>query len=291
MADLDDYQLSAGSSSEPPAAEEGPPPLLPPTREGDRSTPPVWTVVAIVATLALAALVYFWFFGRTVQEPAAAPAVAEPATAQIDKGEVEEEALEPIELPSLDASDALVRGLVSQLSSHPTLVRWIANEDLVRRFVAAVDDLAEGQIPRAHLGFIAPKEGFRAMPAGDRKVIDPASFRRFDLATQIFVSIDPQDAAELYRQLEPLVREAYRDLGYPERDFRLTVARAADVVAETPRPSPSLEVLEGVRSFEFADPHLEALLPVQKQLLGFGADNLARIQAQARALVAAVAVD
>jgi hypothetical protein len=53
--------------------------------------------------------------------------------------------VEALELPTLGASDALVRELVEALSSHPTLASWLVSDDLVRWFV--VVDVARGLSP------------------------------------------------------------------------------------------------------------------------------------------------
>ena len=67
---------------------------------------------------------------------------------------------------TLRTSDAVVRELVSELSANPTLAAWLANEDLIRRFVAAVDNVANGISPTTQLDFMRPEGSFDVIEKG-----------------------------------------------------------------------------------------------------------------------------
>ena len=190
-----------------------------------------------------------------------------------------------IELPELDASDELVRSLVEELSDHPRLVAWVAGSDrLARRVVAAVDNVARGESPRAHLPFLAPADAFRASDAGGTTTIDPRSFDRYDVVRQVVISLDTAASIRLYHQLEPLLDRAYQDLGYPEGVFRPVLVRAIDHLLATPIPEGEIELQRQVRSYGFADPELEALSPAQKHYLRMGAGNMRQLHAKLRLL-------
>ncbi len=240
---------------------------------------PNWPLIW-VGVLLLAALVgvYFGFFrGRqkALEEPAPAPpAVEAPAASTPEPGD-ERAALD---LPELDASDALIRELVSQLADHPRLANWLATDELVRRFAVAVDNIAEGKSPRRHLGVLEPREEFSTVYENGLAVIDPASYRRYDAPAQTFASLDAAEVADLFRSIEPLVTEAYRDLGYPDRDFRSVLAEAIAELLATPIPSGSVALVPKVSSFEFADPSLEKLTPAQKHLIRMGPENARRVK-------------
>ena len=51
------------------------------------------------------------------------------------------------------ADDALfdAREVANELSSHPRLTSWLATDELIRKLVAAIDNIAEGESPRPHL--------------------------------------------------------------------------------------------------------------------------------------------
>ncbi len=247
--------------------------------DGDRRRPN-WPVIWVVIIL-LAALigVYFGFFrGRQKATEAAAPAPAvEPAPAATGEAAPSESAAE-IELPELDASDTLVRELVGEIAEHPKLATWLATDELVRRFAVAVDNVAEGKSPRRHLGFLEPQGDFSSTYENGLAVVDPDSYDRYDAPAQLFASLEAADVASLYRSIEPLVTEAYRDLGYPDRDFGAVLAQAIDELLATPIPEGDVALVPKVSSFEFADPSLEKLTPAQKHLLRMGPENARKVQ-------------
>lgn len=191
-------------------------------------------------------------------------------------------------LPALEASDELVRTLASRLSAHPRLAAWLANESLVRRFVAAVVNLAAGESPAPHLRFLTPSEPFRVRATAAGTTIDPASYRRYDALTDLFVSLDTAGCAELYRDLHPLLDAAYAELGYPGTTFDETLARAIARLLAVRFPDEPLAVRLKVTTYELEDPQLEQRGAAEKHLLRLGPQNLARVQAKLRELATAL---
>ncbi len=240
---------------------------------------PNWPLIWVAVLLVIAILgVYFGYFrGRQkALESPPSPEVAAPAPETAPLPEAATEVA--IELPALDASDELIRDLVGKLSEHPKLATWLASDELVRRFAVAVDNVAEGKSPRRHLPFLAPREEFASAYENGHAVVDPESYRRYDAPAKLFASLDAAEVARLYLTIEPLIAEAYRDLGYPDRDFRTVLGRAIGLLVSTPIPSSSVALLPKVSSFEFADPSLEKLTPAQKHLLRMGPENARLVQ-------------
>lgn len=239
---------------------------------------PNWALIWVgVLLLAAVVGVYFGFF-RGRQQAAEAPAPEPPPASEAPAPAVVAEPEQEIELPALDASDAAVRELVSQLSEHPQLVRWLATEELVRKFAVAIDNIAEGKSPRQHLNVLAPSEDFAVADRDGQTVLAAASYRRYDAPARVLGSLDAAAVAKLYGTVAPLMAEAYRDLGYPNRDFDATMARAIGELVSTPIPEGDVVLLPKVSSYEFADPALEALSPAQKHLLRMGPENARTVQ-------------
>jgi hypothetical protein len=255
--------------------------------------------LALAALLALGFLAYRWLASEgTPVEPEAGE--TEPL-AQTPPGDATEEPPppagpavpdEPAEpLPTLDASDAWLRAEAGSLSTSTLLADWLANGDLVRRFVAGVDNVSEGESPRAHLPFLAPRESFRAASRGSRAVTDPRSFARFDSLAEAVASLDAERCAALYRRAKPLVEEAYRALGPGEETFDERLARAVRTLLATPVPSGEEEIVRPSVFYEYADPALESLVPVQKQLLRMGPENVRKVQGKLRELASALRIE
>lgn len=236
---------------------------------------------AVIAVLAIgligAGAGWYWLRSRAEPEPpgaAAAPPVEPVASSDLP-------AAPPLDLPDLDASDAAVRDLVAALSSHPELAAWLVNEDLARRFVAAVTNVADGASPTPHVGFLGPDATFTVEESGGRVRVDPASYNRYDLVAETFVSLDTQGAARLYHQLEPLFDDAYRELGFPDGSFNQALTRAIRSLLAVDIPEQPLELVPSpsiATAYEFKDTALEERTPAQKHLIRMGPENARRVQ-------------
>lgn len=245
-----------------------------------------WIGGVVLVVVVLAFGVWYLFF-RPPTEPELAP--PEPTVQTAPEAETTVPAVKPeeeeeIELPPLTASDALVREMVAELSSHPRLASWLATDELIRKLVATVDNIAEGESPRPHLRTAVPRSPFPAIRENDRVVLDPEGYRRYDSIVAAFSGLDPAGTVALYDRLEPLIDEAYRELGYPDTDFDRTLERAIVELLEVPVVEGEVPLEPKVKSYEYADPRLESLTDAQKHLLRTGPDNVRRVQAQLRAL-------
>jgi hypothetical protein len=261
--------------------------------------------VVVAAALAALGLVYFHFFagfggGKEPVETPPAPEAAEmaavppePAESQPAEGAEEEIAPEApeeaISLPSLDESDALVRERVGGLSARPELRAWLTTPDLVRRFVAGVASVAVGESPREQLLFLAPKQGFQVVPRDGGLVADPRTHARYDLAADVFTSLDVPALVRAYRLLSPLFEAAFGDLGLPDRGFAETLHRAIRELLEAPLVEAPVELRRVGNLYEYADEELEGLSQAQRHLLRMGPGNALRIQAKLREIQAALA--
>lgn len=230
---------------------------------------------------------WLWYRSRKPTQSKPAPAAVAPTTPPAPAAKP---APQPA-LPALDSSDAFVRKLVSGLSSHPQLARWLATDKLVHRFVLAVVDVADGRSPEGVLGFLTPHRPFRARESGNRLTMDPASYRRYDALTAVIVSLDTAGVAKLYHELSPLMEQAYKDLGLRGGGtFQSALARAFGRLLAVSFPSrPPALVLNSV-PYTFASPALEKLSPAAKHLIRFGPANGRKVQAKLRELAKAMGV-
>ena len=177
-----------------------------------------------------------------------------------------------------------------QVSPQAPLSDWLSMEGLIPRFVAAVDNVAEGESPRPNIAFLAPTAKFQTVERNGHVYLDPRSYARYDAATDVIASLDPRAAVELYRQVQPLCEEAYRELGHPPGRFDDVVAKAIQTLLATPVVDGEIELRPKVVTYAFADRRLEALTPAQRHLLRMGPRNIRLIQGELRTLAAALGV-
>lgn len=195
-------------------------------------------------------------------------------------------------LPPLDGSDGVVRDLAKALSAHPLYALWLAQKELVRTLAALVLNVVEGESPRAHLGFLAPRSGFQVIERrSGRLLLDPVSYARYDALGDAASSLDPEQCARVYRLLEPLFEAAYRELGHPEGGFSKALQAAFGKLLDVPvlqGEVPLVRVEKAVVLYEFFDERLEASSIPQKHLLRMGPRNVALIQERIRGLAQAL---
>ncbi len=213
---------------------------------------------------------------EVVTEPAIGPVTDEAA-----KLEVPEEPA--FVLPKLDASDQLIKDGVPTLSSYPGIAAWLESDELMRKFVVLVDNVAHGSIPRKHVSFLAPQGPFMASKISDNLyTLNEESYTRYDLFTKILSGIDTQRAVEFYVLLKPLFQEAYQELGYTNKKFDEAIFQAIGRLLETPVITEPIHLVRPVVMYKYADEKLESLSEVQKQLIRMGPDNTRIIQAKLR---------
>jgi len=176
------------------------------------------------------------------------------------------------------------------LSSSPGFGEWLKQENILRRVIAAVDCVAAGNSPRDSLNFLRPKKQFALRKRRGKLYMGARSYGRYDLTADVFASLNAEKAAQLFVLLKPLFQDAYRELGYANRDFQATSVQAIKVLLDTPLVQGDVLLGEKSVSYELADPKLEQLSPAQKHLLRMGPRNAAKVQAKLRELALALGV-
>jgi len=232
------------------------------------------TLIAIVVIVLIAAGAA-WYFLRPEPEDTTPVTSPEPTVEEV------QEEVEAIEV-ELSKSDDLVRGLVLELSSRPEVARWLLTDNLIRRFVAAVDLIANGRSPKAPIDFIELSGSFQASEEGGQEFINPKSYKRYERVAGIIDSLDTAGFVTLYKKLRLPIQEAYRDLGYPEGDFNATFKDAIMSLIETPVVEDRILLDKDVLTYRMQNPELEDLTPAQKHLLRMGPDNMRTVQAKLR---------
>ena len=234
----------------------------------------------IVALLAAGA----WWLWRapalTNTSPTAVTATDEPLTATSP----------PLALPPLDEMDAFLRPLLQALSNRPELVRWLATDDLVRQLAAAIDQASQGDNPSNGFKELAPRSGMALSRRNNRRLIDPASYQRFDGFVTTVTAIDASSVVRIYKTIRPRLNEAYQNMGHPGGDVDAAVQQALDILLNTPVVKGPVMLVEGSGArWAYEDQDLEQLTPTQKQLVRMGPAHTDAMLVWLRALQAGLA--
>jgi len=258
-------------------------------KTGDQHAPSrryvgLWIVVALILGAALVTLLVLVWNRRATPPPATtAHTEAAPRPARPLGGEAE-----PIALPPLSETDALVRELVQKVSSHPRVAAWLATDDLIRDFTIGVANVAQGQSATRQLTMLRPSSSFQVVQRGNDLAIDPRSYRRYDGIAAATQSIDSAGIARVYATLKPRIEEAARELG--DASFDRTLERAIVQLLNTPVvDDPILVQTKGI-GYSFVDFKLEALTSGQKHLLRTGPHNVRIIKESLRNIALALGI-
>lgn len=219
-----------------------------------------------------------------ILEPEPVPEPSVPPEAPVSRPDVETVVVEdpeepPFILPSLDNSDQLIREGAVNLTRHEGINRWLGPNDLIRKFVVFVDNIAEGRVARESVRVLTPEGTFTARQVSDEVfILDEASYQRYNRIVEVIVSLDARRSAEFFILLSPLFQSALLELGYPDRQFGDVVFKAIGRLLEAPIITKPIRLIRPVVMYEFEDPRLESLSPAQKQLVRMGPENTKLLQ-------------
>jgi hypothetical protein len=242
------------------------------------------TIIGIFVALLIVVIAAFawWWMGRgggDQEMQAVVPAT--PTPAPVPTPSLEERLSAKLSGTTLNTSDAVVRELAAALSANPKLAAWLVNADLIRRFTAAVDNIAAGKSPADQVEFLRPKQGFKVKTASDGTiVIDPASYQRYDVVAAVVGSLDTAGTVALYSELKPLIDDAYAEISPPGKSFDDRLEKAFDQLLAVPVLDEPQEVRQLVVTYAWSDEELESLSAAQRQFLRMGPDNVSTIQAK-----------
>ena len=270
MISLHDYELDR-SIEQPLVA-------VPPRR---RYTP--WTI-AMAFLLGIIGGVAYYLYPTNPSPLIDTPAESKPPMVQ--QPQARSVAAADVVLPPLTETDTLVRQFVGGLSSHATVMAWLATKGLIANFTVVTLNIAEGRAPTAHLRSLAPRAPFRTKESGGAVSLDPRSYERYDGYGEAMAALDATGAASLYVTLKPRILDAYRELGSPNADFDPVLERAIGQLLNVPVVEGNIALQRKVASYAFADPRLEALSPAQRQFLRMGPRNVQAVQAKLREIAA-----
>ena len=227
-------------------------------------------LLALVILAAAGAALWWW--KRSLESQGVAPIVQ-------SKPAVEAPPAPPPPAVAMTDGDTLLRQLGARLSSAPELAKWLAEADIVRRLVAAVNLIAEGNSPRPVLGFLGPAGKFEVQKGRKSLRASPQSYARYDTVARVLTSVDAAAAGNVYGQMKPYLDAAFAEIGRSGKSFDGTLRAAIAKLEATPIPStePELEA-KGSVGYGYVDPKLEELSAAQKHLLRMGSANARAIQ-------------
>ena len=256
-----------------------------------------------IAGLLVLVAILWWGFGeslpygsKTPETPAiAAPAeplpeievVVEPTSSVEPEPEPEQEP-EPEVLSELPAPPTLTEAN-GQLSSglwtfspSPVAATFVSAPNLIERLIAIIDNLRQGFVPYKLLPVGRPEASFSFIDDGLGVTINPKSFDRYDGLAQLISDIDTEALVSAYTAFELAANEAWDTLGYETPKLESAVLAALETVILAPETDLDARLYKVEANWVYEDPALEALSPLEKQLMRMGPINAERVKEKAR---------
>lgn len=183
---------------------------------------------------------------------------------------------EALVLPPLSQSDTEIKAAVANFMSNQA-VKLLADDDVIRRTVVYVDNLANGKIAEKHSPVVKPQDNFSVID-DDIIITDPNSYERYTPYVAMFDTMSTAQVVRLYDQYKPLFEEAYEEIGNEGNEFNGTLADAIDELLATPIPDTALPLIKESVTYKYAYAEWEQLSAAQKQFLRMGPENMKKVK-------------
>ena len=190
----------------------------------------------------------------------------------------------PPPLPKLDNSDDFIRERLLLISNKPEFAKWVKTDDLLRRTASYADGLSNGVLLSKIFPLSAPEGKFATHSSDGTIWLNAGNYERYDRTINTLISLPMDSMAKMFHFTRPLLENAFSEMGYNPRQMDGIILQAIDVILATPIVAEPIRLTRDSVVYKFADPALESLPPLQKQLLRTGPENTKRIQQQAKAL-------
>lgn len=250
--------------------------------------------VLIALVLIAAAAGGAWYYLQLSQEtpstqtetaPAVTPEPVAPAPMPEPEEEYDDSEITPAE-PSvqsppeqLEGSDDAVAAAINDLTGafSARIAKWIVPKDQIRRWVAAVDAAADGELPQKHAPLNRDIAAFSALGEQGQYSLDPNNYQRLDSLISAVTAMDAQQVAAYYRAWRPLFEAAYAELG-KEGDFDSRLRQALRIAVDVPVITGDIALERPSVYYTYASDAREASNGVSKLMWRMGPENAEKLQ-------------
>lgn len=245
-----------------------------------------FTIGLVVAIILIGGGTYWYLSSRSSGEipveviEESTPVVSEPEPVPEPLAEPVSQEPEPVPeepLPSLDEADSWVFGKLKPVLTHPVFQGLFKQTQVIRNWVVAMDRLARGENAYRQLHYFHPGGAFEVSASDEKVYLSADNFRRTTAWIDVLNQLPQQELLDFYRLMEPLVLEAYAELGNPE-PWSWVVERVHTQVQAFRYPDEPIELVGREGVYIFKDPELEARTPLEKAMIRMGSEHANQLQ-------------
>jgi hypothetical protein len=180
--------------------------------------------------------------------------------------------------------DTQLRETFAQAGADALLQEFLSDQRPLEISAALLDGTSWGAMLRKILPANPPEQAFGVDIEGDQLFMSASSYVRYDVYADSIEALDTDAVVQGFHRLRPLYETAYEALGLDPADFDNAVVRTLDRVLSAPEIEGPIALERNSVLYQFADPKLENLPELQKQMLRMGPQNVRRIKLKAQAL-------
>ena len=185
-------------------------------------------------------------------------------------------------LPLLNESDNTVRDALAAIPLGPPGQQYLLSSNIIERSSSALYLMAQGDVPYKLIPIARPKIPFPISDDGLKVTADPAGFSRYDTLSGWLRQLDIAAVFDALDWLLPLFREAWSFYGETTETFDSAVLNTLDTIINTPEIDlAEARLIRKEAVWIYEDPTIEALSPLQKQIMRMGPDNALIVKAVA----------
>lgn len=190
-------------------------------------------------------------------------------------------------LPPLAQSDALFREDVISIS--PKLAEWVQGRDLIKKYLLVFNDAAQGLRIFKHFNFLTLNEPFVVGEDSQGFYMAAKGYRRYNTLATAINAVDVAAGMLLYKKFHPLMLQVFAEFSYPQQyQLEDLLKKTGALIVSAPIIDEKIRLIKPSVYYKFQDEDIEALDPMQKQMIRMGPENTRIIQRKVRQLLAAL---
>lgn len=185
----------------------------------------------------------------------------------------------------LNDSDSYAKYVLHNISNGMNILPYFNESNLIRRFVTFVDSLANENLAMTTNPTTLSMDKFNIKSENEQLFLDPDNYRRYDILADFIADMDQKNFLAAYQQAQPLLEEAFTELGYENIKFTDRLEQTFQEILLAPVIKKPILLIKDEKSYKFADTNLENLSATQKLMIRMGPNNTVKIQNRVREIV------
>ncbi len=203
---------------------------------------------------------------------------------EISPNTSENDSVPQSELPELMESDSWFINKISELS--PGLAAFFPSGNLIKSTLVIVNDFSQGQRIAKHMRPFKLSGRFKVGKDNQGLFLPQSAYQRYAPLATAIGALDAQQTVDFYVQVKPLLSKVYQTFGYPAAyQLEDIFNKAAAEIIAAPIVEGRIALVKPSVYYKYADPQLEQLNGVQKQMLRMGPENTRIIQSKLRKIL------